>query len=86
MSDKLGDVLPSDQAAMLTDNARNLDQEGLSQIMSQSGSDHHNLSQEDINSLTKVATMRINNGDTMFGYDNMNINADNDDDGPNQNW
>ncbi|MBI1305772.1 MAG: hypothetical protein GC181_04065 [Bacteroidetes bacterium] len=85
MSKKLSEVLPAEDAALLTDAARNLNEDDLAHIMSKRGSAHHNLSKDDINSLTALAVKRINNGQSMFGYDHMNVAVTNDE-GPDHNW
>ena len=80
------DVLPPKQASMLTEAAKNLSKDELTHIMTCAGDDHHDLNQDDINSLTALAAHRINNGQNMFGFTSMRISADNSDGGPNRNW
>lgn len=83
---KLKDVLPEKHVEMLTPAARELTRDELNHIMSKPGLDHHGLDQNDINSITKLAITRINDGQTMFGFPTMSVQVDNDDDGPNRNW
>jgi len=77
----LGESLPSDQAALLTDSVAGMTKEQLEQVLNQHP--QSSLSRDDLHGIRKLMLKRMNNGQTVFTYDNHNFTPSDDDQDPN---
>lgn len=71
-SDSLGGLLPNSQRGILSESNRKLTKEDLEKV---SRGEMH-LSDEDVRQLLDLAVVRVNKGETIFTYSQMNLNTE----------